>query len=161
VTASLGGPRLAALAVIGLGVVVLLGTTSIAQSGGYSAVGPTAFPLAVGVALVVLGVVFLVRTTIRPDQHLAERVADEDRATHWPTPLMLGGALVGYAFLLAPLGYILATAAFLPLSARIQGSDRPRRDVLVGIALGLVVYFGFTQVLGVRLPPGVLEPILP
>jgi putative tricarboxylic transport membrane protein len=88
-------------------------------------------------------------------------VAEEDRATHWPTPIMLGTALAGYAVLLGPLGYILATAAFLPLSARIIGSRKPRRDVLVGIALGLVVYFGFTQVLGVRLPPGVLEPILP
>jgi putative tricarboxylic transport membrane protein len=161
VTGSLLGPRLAALAVIGLGGVVLLGTTWIAQAGGYSAVGPTAFPLAVGIALVALGGLFLVRTTLRPDSGLAERVAAEERATHWPTPILLGATLIGYAVALGTLGYILATAVFVPLGARIMASDHLRRDVIVGIALAIIVYVGFTQVLGVRLPAGLLEPILP
>lgn len=159
--ASLRGPRVAAVVVIALGVVVLVGTTAIAQGGGYSPVGPTAIPLVVGVAIVVLGLLFLGRSTIRPDLDLADRMAKEDQATHWPIPGLLGAVLVGYAIALGPLGYILATAAFLPLGARIMGSERPRRDVAVGVALGLVVYFGFTEGLGVRLPAGVLDSVLP
>jgi putative tricarboxylic transport membrane protein len=161
VSPSLRGPRIAAVVVISLGLVVLAGTTAIAQAGGYSPVGPTAIPLVVGVAILVLGLLFLARTTIRPDLDLADRMLEEDRATHWPTPGLLGAALVGYGLALAPLGYILATAAFLPLGARIMGSERPRRDIAVGIALGLVVYFGFTEGLGVRLPAGVLDSVLP
>ncbi|MEX2011673.1 MAG: tripartite tricarboxylate transporter TctB family protein [Chloroflexota bacterium] len=158
---SLRGPLVAAVVVIGLGVVVLVGTTAIAQAGGYSPVGPTAIPLVVGLAILVLGLLFLGRATIRPDRDLADRMAEEDRATHWPTPTLLGAALLGYAFALAPLGYILATAAFLPLTARIMGSARPRRDVAVGVGLAVVVYFGFTEGLGVRLPAGVLDSVLP
>lgn len=159
--ASLRGPRVAAVVVIALGVVVLVATTAIAQAGGYSPVGPTAIPLVVGTAIVVLGVLFLVRGTIRPDLDLADRMTKEDRTTHWPTPGLLGAVLVGYGIALGPLGYILATAAFLPLGARILGSERPRRDIAVGVALGLVVYFGFTEGLGVRLPAGVLDSVLP
>jgi putative tricarboxylic transport membrane protein len=56
---------------------------------------------------------------------------------------------------------VLATAALLPAGARILGSRHLLRDVLVGLGLALVVYLGFTQVLGVRLPAGPLDVVLP
>jgi hypothetical protein len=34
-----------------------------------------------------------------------------------------------------------------------------RRDIIVGVALGLVIYLAFTRVLGVRLPAGLLTGI--
>jgi putative tricarboxylic transport membrane protein len=85
---------------------------------------------------------------------------EEDRATHWPTPGLMLVLLVVYAVALRPVGYMLSTALFVPVSARLLGSRRPRRDVVVGLALAVVLYVGFTSFLGVRLPAGLLDPIL-
>ena len=159
--AGLVGPRVVAVAVLALGGIVLLEATRIGGSGGYTAVGPTAFPLAVGVGLLALGVALLVRTTVRPDRDLAERTADEERATDWRTTLLLAAVLLAYALALAPLGYVLATGLFLPVGARVLGSGHPVRDLIVGFGVGLAVYLGFTQVLGVLLPAGLLDPVLP
>jgi putative tricarboxylic transport membrane protein len=79
-------------------------------------------------------------------------------------------ALVGYALALGGfalgslevpgLGYIVATGLFLPITARIMGSRSPVRDVLAGFGIGIVIFFGFTEFLGVRLPAGILGPLL-
>ena len=76
---------------------------------------------------------------------------------------LLTAILVVYAFLLNPLGYIIATALLFPAVAYVLGS-RGRRKVLrnlaIGVALGVLVFFSFTELLGVRLPDGVLDPLL-
>lgn len=153
--------RLAAVAVIGLGLLALIGATQVGTGAGYVAVPPSVMPAVVGVGLVALGTLLLLRATVRPDLDLAGHVASEAAVTDWRTTILTLAALVGYALTLGMLGYVLATTWFIPIVARILGSRRPRRDVLVGVVLGIVVYVGFTQFLGVRLPAGLLDPILP
>ena len=55
------------------------------------------------------------------------------------------------------------TALLFPAKAYVLGS-RGRRKVLrnlaIGVALGVLVFFSFTELLGVRLPDGVLDPLL-
>jgi putative tricarboxylic transport membrane protein len=155
------GPRLVGLAVCLLGAVTLYDATRVGSGVGYSPVGPAVMPLIVGVGLVVVGLILLARTWIRPDTDLLERAEEAERTTDWVTTLRLGGLLLVYALVLAPLGYVLATAALVPAGAWTLGSRRVIRDVIVGVALAIVVYLGFTQFLGVRLPPGLLDPILP
>jgi putative tricarboxylic transport membrane protein len=153
--------RLASLVVIGLGVIALLGATQVGPGAGYVAVGPAVMPTIIGFGLVVLGGILLVRTTVRPDLDLARRVGVEAAASEWRTPGLILGALVAYAAALGPIGYIPATTAFLPTAAAILGSRRPVRDLLVAVVLSVVVFIGFTEFLGVRLPAGLLDPILP
>lgn len=153
--------RLAALAVIGLGIVALVGASQVRPGAGYVAVGPAVMPAIVGLGLVALGSLLLVRATVRPDLDLARRVAAEAAASDWRTPALTLGALVAYAAALGPVGYILATTAFLPIAAAILGSRRPVRDLIVAVVLSVVVFIGFTEFLGVRLPAGLLDPILP
>ena len=57
--------------------------------------------------------------------------------------------------LLAPLGYILATTLFFVGAARAMGSRKLVRDAVVGVLFSAAIYFGFTELLSVRLPPGV------
>jgi putative tricarboxylic transport membrane protein len=155
------GPRLAALVVLGIGVVALSQAFAIRESAGYSVVGPRFFPIVVAVGLVLWGVAFLIRTTsLAPDDDLAEQAAAEEAATHWATVLTIMALLVIYVYALAPLGYALATALFFPVVARIMGSRNLLRDLLTGILLGLVIYIVFTRFLGVRLPAGLLAGIL-
>lgn len=164
------GPRLAALAILALGVVLIVSAFGIARGGGYSVIGPATIPLVVAAGLLVLGAILLLRTTLLPDTDLGAMAAEEERATHWPTVGLTALALVGYALALdgvdlgpielPGLGYIVATGLFLPLTARILGSRSPIRDLVVGFAIAIVIYVGFTEYLGVRLPAGILGPLL-
>lgn len=157
------GPRAFAGAILVLGVVVLLGTFGLSAGGGYSPIGPGFFPLIVAGGLLLFGVMLLVRATARPDAYLGEKAATESEATHWPTVGLLLAALVAYAFLLDPLGYVVATALFFPAAAYILGGSGVRkviRNLLIGLAIGTAVFFGFTELLGVRLPDGLLDPFL-
>ncbi|MGH2402620.1 MAG: tripartite tricarboxylate transporter TctB family protein, partial [Candidatus Limnocylindria bacterium] len=108
----------------------------------------------------VLAALFALRTTLFPDADLAERAADEERATHWPTVGLVALALVVYALALGALGYVVATGLFLPVTAWILGSRSPIRDIVVGVGLAVVIFIGFTEFLGVRLPAGILGLVL-
>jgi putative tricarboxylic transport membrane protein len=170
VAGGLLGPRLTAAALLALGAVLIISALGITRGGGYQLIGPATVPLAVAIGLFALAVVFALRTTIWPDADLAARADDEERATHWSTVGLVALALVGYALALdgfaiggiemPGLGYVVATGLVLPLTARILGSRSPVRDVVIGLAIAIVVYIGFTQFLGVRLPAGILEPLL-
>jgi putative tricarboxylic transport membrane protein len=78
----------------------------------------------------------------------------------WRTTILVLLSLVAYATLLHPLGYSLATALFFPVTGRMLGSTRLRRDIIIGLVLGLAIYLIFTRILGVRLPAGLLAGIL-
>ena len=121
--------------------------------------GPRAWGLLLlGLAIAVLAALFLARTLIRPDVELAERAAREQRSTDWAPPALVVVALLGYALLMEPIGYVVATTLFFPVVARVLGSRAPARDVIAGLVLGAVLYVAFTQFLGVDLPAG-LTPI--
>jgi putative tricarboxylic transport membrane protein len=155
---SFTGPRLAGLALLAGSVAILVAVTAIPGRGGYATSGPRFVPLVVAIVLIVLSALFLVRTFVRPDLELAWRSAEEDAATHWPTPGLIAVALVVYVFLLEPLGYPLATALVFVAVTRLLGSRLLLRDAIVGVVLGLVIFVAFTQYLGVSLPAG-LTPI--
>jgi putative tricarboxylic transport membrane protein len=137
---------------------VLIAVTAIPGRGGYTSSGPRFVPLIVAVGLLALSGLFLARTLVRPDHELAERSAAEDDATHWPTPVLLVLALVGYVLVLEPLGYPVATVIFFVVAARLLGSRSLVRDLLIGLLLGFGLFTAFTQYLGVSLPGG-LTPI--
>jgi putative tricarboxylic transport membrane protein len=157
---ALFGLRLAALTVVILGGVILTQVSQIGTGAGYIVVGPRVFPTAIGIGVLVLGLLFLLRTTFVLDKDLVAEVVSEEATTDWSTTILSLLSLVAYASLLHPLGYTIATALFFPVIGRILGSTRLRRDIIVGITLGLVIYLAFTRVLGVRLPAGLLTGIL-
>jgi putative tricarboxylic transport membrane protein len=163
------GPRIVAAVLIVLGAVLIVQALGIAQSGGYRVVGPETFAIVVAIGILALGVAAALRTSLVPDVDLAERAAEQEAATHWPTIGLLAGLLLVYAVALngvrlgpielPGLGYIVATGVFLPVAARVLGSRHIVRDLAFGIVLAVVVYVAFTEFLGVRLPAGILEPL--
>jgi putative tricarboxylic transport membrane protein len=143
-----------------LAAVVLVESFRIREGAGFQVLGPRAFPLATGVGLLVLGVLLLLRTTLRPDEELAKQAGEEEAAAHWPTVGLALAGLIGYAIALEPLGYVVATSAFVPVEARILGSRHPLRDVIVAVPVATAIFFFFTEFLGVGLPEGLLDPLL-
>ena len=153
--ASFTGPRIVGLALLATGVVALIATFAIpSERYGWSASGPRFAPLLASIALIVLALAFLFRTVVRPDLQLAEFAEQAQRETHWPTPGLLILLLLGYALTLSALGYGLATTIFFWLTAWLLGSDRPGRDVAVGLVLGVFASYAFSHWLNVQLPTG-------
>lgn len=154
------GLRIAALTVIILGGIILTQVPQIGTGAGFIVVGPRIFPMAVGIGLLILGLLLLLRVTLLPDKDLIEEVTAEEASTDWSTTALTLLSLVAYASLLHPLGYTLATALFFPVVGRILGSSQLWRNIIIGLVLGLAIYLIFTRVLGVRLPAGLLAGIL-
>ena len=134
--------------------------------GGYAAVGPRVFPIVIGLALltVALWTAFRAhggagapssgtakaRTSPTPSSDAAPPAADWRAAA--PSTLLF----LAYIALLEPLGYLLATTAFIALEARLLGSRRWRRDLLAALVVSVSVYALFRLALGLRLPAGLL-----
>ena len=164
---SLLGLRLVAAFLVGLAALLIASATGIARGAGYSVVGPATIPLAVAVGLLLVALVFALRTTLVPDTDLASQAVEEERVTDWLTVGLVAASVLVYAIALdgvrlgdlevPGLGFLVATALFLPVVARILGSRSPVRDAIVGLVLATVLYFSFTEYLGVRLPPGLLD----
>ena len=154
---SSAGPRATGTILLGIGVVALVATFAV--PGGqdpWALTGPRLFPLIAAIALIVLSLAFLARTFVAPDRELAAFAAREAADTEWRVPVLVGIALIAYAELMEPVGYLLSSAVFFPAVARILGSRALVRDVIAGAALSLGVYTLFTQALAVPLPIGIL-----
>ncbi|MFI9838650.1 tripartite tricarboxylate transporter TctB family protein [Nonomuraea sp. NPDC051941] len=153
--------RIVSLGFLAAAVVVLAQAFAIPQGEGYQAVGPRAFPLLVGVGLAVVSVIGVVQAfrpgTREPAPATTDAGGEVAEKPHWPSVLLLIGSLAAYAILLVPAGYWQATTAFFVAVARVLGSRRLVRDVLVGLALALATYFLFDRLLGISLPPGLVR----
>lgn len=156
--AAWAAPRATALALLAIGVIALVATFAV-PAGAESPWAPSGtrfFPLAVSIGLILFSLAFLARVTVWPDTELGGHAAKEAAETDWMVPALVAAGLIGYVALIEPLGYVVASTLFFPFGARVLGSRSLLRDVVAGAALSVAVYFLFTRLLGVPLPPGLL-----
>ena len=103
--------------------------------------GPTVFPIIVGVPMMILSASLVVFPTGQVD---------------WPAPQRMGrqaaalAVLVGYTMTLEPLGFPLATFALISLIGIILGGT-PWKAVLLGALMAPFLWALFDQVLGLPL----------
>ena len=142
------GARAIGGVLLAFGVISFVATLGVGD--GWSASGPRLAPAVSSVLLIALAALFLAR----PGEELADHIAEASEGTHWPTPALLLGLLIGYALLLGALGYALATTIFFWLAAWLLGSEKPARDLLIGVVIGAVTSFVFSELLNVQLPQG-------
>ncbi len=141
--------RIFGLVVLMLALAYIASATQIQTSFLADPVGPKAFPILIGGVAAISSLVLLFRPDPDPD---------------WPGPRTFGALLVavlvliGYAYALKPLGFILPTAvAAAVLSYQI--SSRPLPAILsgAGLSVGLFVLFKFALGLGlVPFPKGLI-----
>lgn len=152
-SASPVGPLLAGLAMLAFGLLLLHETLAI-RGEGFAPDGPRFLPLVVVVLWIALSVVYLLQQVVRVARQSG--TLPTERFSHMPAAALLVVLLVAYAYLLEPLGYIVATSVFFLAAARTMGSRQVVRDLVVGVGLSLGVYLLFTGALGVHLPEGVI-----
>lgn len=147
------GELLISLALLALGIFVVLETRGIAETQGYSQVGPRLFPYLIGSGLTLCGT-WLAWQALSggwrsmPDE--AETHASPDRMGF----VLISAGVVLHMVLIGWAGFILASTLLFVLVARGFGSAKPVRDVAIAAALSTAVYFLFTQGLGLSLPAG-------
>ena len=148
---------------LALGLFVFVGAFSIRESG--TQVGPRVFPFLVGTILVVSAAMVLVGV-------LRGRVAeveegediDANAKTDWITLAKLVAFVIAHIVLLEVIGWPFAAAVLFGGVAWSLGAKRWWIALLVGLALGLIVFVLFGGLLGLSLPAGPLlgwlDPIL-
>ncbi|MFC5730168.1 MULTISPECIES: tripartite tricarboxylate transporter TctB family protein [Nocardioides] len=147
------GPLIAGVVMIGFGILMLTQTLAI-KGEGFEPEGPRFMPMLATVVWLGLSTVYLVQQLLRMAR--SRDGLPVQRFAHSGRVVALLVLLVAYAYAIDPVGYIISTAVFFVSAARVLGSGVLARDVTVAVGLSVGVYFVFTRLLGVYLPPGVL-----
>jgi putative tricarboxylic transport membrane protein len=147
---------IAAVVLVVLSATFLVGVFDIRSPKGLDPQGPRFFPLLVTVAWLLLSIGYLIEGLRSPRTTKAPAEAGDITDRSWFEPVALCVLLVLYAFLVVPLGYMIATAALFWGAARVLGSRQLVRDIVVAVVMAVVVYIAFTQFLDISLPEGVL-----
>ena len=136
-----------------MGIYMLIGSVSINLGSGYDHIGPRFFPYIIASGLVITGLVMFVQS-LRSTGNKAELSIDIAALI----TLLL--ALVLSVLFIQRLGFIVSMALMFAMVARAFNSQRLIRDLCAGLVLSLIIYFAFTDGLGLILPGGVLSGIL-
>jgi putative tricarboxylic transport membrane protein len=122
----------------------IAGATQIEAALIFDSLGPRMFPIIIGVLLAIASAYLVLRPDPEPDWPAARRVVEIVLA------LVL---MLAYAFLLVPLGFVLATALAAGLLSWRLGAQ-PMIAVLSGIGIAVGIYVVFHLILGLSLARG-------
>ena len=119
----------------------------ISEPGGqYAAIGPRAFPVAIGIGLVACSLWI----------GLTGKGLGELPRIDWRLASASALAFLAYISLLESVGYLLATVAFMTIESRLLGRRAWFRDLIVSVFIAALVYGVFNLLLGIRLPAGLI-----
>lgn len=138
------------------GLAVLMALTLVAFGWGlaapfaYEPVGPRAFPMITAVLIGACGIILLVKGggAVEPN------AAGVNRGI-----LGIAAALLAYALLFQPLGFVVSTALMSAVVARIFGATWAQ-SAATGVVLSVGSFFLFDHGLDVVLPTGILGDLL-
>ena len=147
-----------ALGVVALGFLLLWGSSAISFGAGYDRIGPRFFPFAVAAGLILLGG-WLTIAAIRGRQTKQEVSAGPESGLNWRPLVLLSLALLLNLAFLETAGFVIASSVQFWLVARAFHSKRPARDAVIAVLVSTIVYFAFSQVLGLILPAGIFESL--
>ncbi len=125
-------------------------SATLPSEGGYAGIGPNFMPWLVSAGLIAVGAWLLFEAMTGGWRHREEPAGRLQRAPF----LWVSGGLFVHMALIGWAGFVVAGAALFTCVARGFGSSRFLRDLAIGVALALAIYFFFTLVLNVQLPAG-------
>jgi putative tricarboxylic transport membrane protein len=129
------------------------------SSFGDAPVGPKALPIIIGVGLAFASLALMARSLRQTPagEQAEEREEDPDNPAQSPARFfVVVGLFLGYVIVFLPLGYMISTFLFLLGTTMYLDREHPVRNVVYSLAFSMIVYFVFTELLGVVLPMGPL-----
>ncbi|SEK56473.1 putative tricarboxylic transport membrane protein [Pseudomonas sp. NFIX51] len=143
------------LGLIAISLVLVVGALRFPPEMGFVILGAHVYPSAVAAFLGAVGLLLSYQACTGGFRELA--VHDDETAQALPGGRLgvawVTAGLVVLAVLIDLIGFVLAAGLLFACSARGFGSRRPLRDLAIGIALTLPIYWLFNAGLGVALPP--------
>lgn len=146
------------LAVLALGIGVVAMTAAVEVSPVYSRVGPRLFPFMVGGLMTLMGLLLL-RALWAGAWH-CEATDPEAPAIDWKPLGLVALGLVLNIVLIDRIGFILSSTIMFTLVARAFAARRIWLAALIGFVLAALAYFGFADLLGLRMGDDPVETIL-
>jgi putative tricarboxylic transport membrane protein len=122
------------------------------------AVGPSLFPIVIGIIMAAAGLLVAVRGEARPAPPGAQTEAGTGGAIPLPVVVILG-AIGGFALLVPIIGTI-ASSTLLVMVAAWTWRQRFVPSVLLGLCSGIALFLFFGRGLRVPLPSGWIEDLL-
>ncbi|MET3696631.1 putative tricarboxylic transport membrane protein [Bacillus oleivorans] len=124
-------------------------------------IGPSVFPGAIGILLIVTSVILVISGFLERRQDKAKQAAkdgskEEGEPQDKKKVFLLSLFLLGYVVLFVPLGYLISTALFILSVTMYLDRKAWIRNVIYSLAFPITVYFVFDRVLSVYLPLGPL-----
>ena len=147
-----GAAFVIAAALASLGAVLIWQGFAIPDKGGYAGIGSGALPKFVGYILIVLAAL-----------HVVSGLRDAAPAMarpHWGPVFWTISGLALQVILLKPLGFSIASALLFACTAAGFGKNKLTLTLPIGLALSLLIYGVFDQLLRLKLPAGVLEILI-
>ncbi|MBP5073043.1 tripartite tricarboxylate transporter TctB family protein [Pseudomonas chlororaphis] len=143
------------LGLVAVSLVLVIGALRFPPEMGFVILGAHVYPCAVGAFLGAVGLLLSYQACTGGFRELAEPGDDSVQAQPggWLGAAWVTAGLVALAVLINLIGFVLAAGLLFACSARGFGSRRPLRDLAIGIALTLPIYWLFNAGLGVALPP--------
>jgi putative tricarboxylic transport membrane protein len=165
------------LVVAGMGVLLLASALGIEDAVRHApGLGPATLPTVLSILLILAGLVLAViglrhrrATNMAVDPTRIgeagagagagaedELVAPAEPPVPWRRLAIVVALFIGYALIFIPLGYMLATAIYLAVMVTVIDRPKWKRNLIFAVVFAVVVYYGFTELLSVPLPAGVL-----
>lgn len=154
---------LVAAGLILIGIVILVNTQDIRVIRS-ATVSPRIIPQIVGVGTLVVGAWYLIDIIRTPHEISGGEDSEDvdiDAPTDWRALIIIAIGLTVFAFIVEPAGFALAAGVMFFITSYAMGSRNYVLNALFGLALGVAVFLVFDTWLGVRLPAGWLDPLLP
>lgn len=135
-----------------ISIILAVGASRFPVDKGYTILGPHVYPMAVAAFLAVIALGLAWQAVSGGFRGLGSDSSEPRTPGGAAGAAWVSAGLVAVAVLINHIGFVLAAALLFVLAARGFGSKRLARDMAVGIALTLPVFWIFTQGLGVSLP---------
>ena len=148
-------------AALALGLLLAGGSLWIDSGFGYDRIGPRTMPWAVALGLLLLGAAL---RRPAPQAEPPQRAAAGDptrEPVRWNVLALLAAAGAAFLLLAGSIGFIAAASLQFWLVAQAFRDRRPLRDGVAAVLLAVAVYAAFARGLGLALPAGPLESLLP
>lgn len=146
--------------VLAIAVFLTIQTVQMEVPEGSGSPGPQFFPGLIAGFLFITGGLLAI-DVIRTPRHTSTEPTTEYIPVDFRTTGTVLGALVVFALLLRPVGWLITAGALFWVVSRALGSRRPVFDIAVSAIFASVIQIAFSAGLGLGLPPGILEGVLP
>ncbi len=140
----LSADRVAGAILLLIGIWYLWTATTLKSAFIGDVLGPSAFPLLLGVLLIILSILLM----LKPDEN-----PEWPQAQGWLRIGLILASFIVYSYIIEPLGYIVATSLeMIALSLIFKGP--PVKSIIASVVFSTVMFILFFVILDLRLPVG-------